>query len=273
MRYQDIEHFKNTCGYTVNGLWYPRVTKILDIKSKPALEGFLREVESYSSAEDIKNKSAKEGSLVHEVVEKVATGQKVDIPESILPAIRAFTKFKDSRGIIFCPEFIEKQIWSPKYRYAGTVDALAFVDGKFGVLDIKTSSGFWPEYNLQTAAYVSALQELEVKKAIGLPKDVQTRWILRIDQRKNCRKCGATLREKGGRIKIRPVRRSFNEGGNGKAGGVTFCGEDSHEWGELKGEVELREFPYPLKDLRAFMAAKILWEWENEYWLKQTGYL
>lgn len=263
MFYQGLEHFKSVCGYAINGIWYPRVTKILDIKSKPALENFLREVGSYSSAEDIKNKSAEEGSLIHAVVEKIAVGEEVLVPEEIRPAAAAFKEFKESRRIIFCPGFIEKQICSFKYRYAGTVDALAIIDGKFGVLDIKTSTGFYPEYNLQTAAYVSALQELGVKKATALPRDITTRWILRIDQKRTCLECGATLRTKGGRSKIR----------NGKFNGAVSCAEEAHLWDEPRGEVELREFPYLPKDFRAFVAAKILWEWENDYWLRQIGYL
>jgi len=51
------------------------------------------------------------------------------------------------------------------------------------------------DYNLQTSAYMAALES-------QLPK-LSTRWILRIDQHQVCLKCGATLRSKGGREKIR----------------------------------------------------------------------
>lgn len=263
MRYQDTEHFKSLCGYVINGTWYPRVTKILEVKAKPGLEIFFREMESFSSAEDVKNKSALEGSLVHATIEKVVRGDQADIAAEIRPAIEAFQKFRDEKNILFHPEFIERQIWSARYRYAGTVDALATIDGKFGVLDIKTSAGFYPEYNLQTAAYTLALEELETKKTLAIPRDIETRWILRIDQKRVCGKCGATLREKGGRSKIR----------NGASNGTPPCPEGIHEWGDVKGEAELREFPRSLKDMRAFVAAKILWEWENEWWLRQIGYL
>lgn len=262
MWYKNADEFKNTNGYEISGVWYPRVTKILDIKSKPALEGFFKEMESYSSAEEVKNKSAAQGSLVHETIQKLATGQEILVPEEIRPAAEAFQTYNATRKILFHTEFIEKQVWSLRHRYAGTVDALATVDGKFGVLDIKTSTGFYPEYNLQTAAYVSALQEFQVKKALALTRDIETRWILRVDQRKSCRKCGATLREKGGRIKVRK-----NKNGNG------VCLGGAHSWGETAGEIELREFPYLYKDIKAFVAAKILWEWENDYWLKQVKYI
>lgn len=263
MWYKDAEDFKAANGYEINGTWYPRVTKILDIKSKPALEGFFKEMGSYSSAEDVKNKSAAEGSLVHDTIQKLATGQAVEILEEIRPAAEAFQRFNSEKKAVFHPEFIERQVWSLRHRYAGTVDALATIDGKFGVLDIKTSTGFYPEYNLQTGAYVSALQEFPIKKLLSLPRDIGTRWILRVNQHKICKKCGSTLREKGGRSKIR----------NGRATAKTYCADDEHKWGELEGEVELREFPYFYNDVKAFVAAKVLWEWENNYWLRQTGYL
>lgn len=263
MRYKDAEEFKAGNGYVVEGIWYPRVTKILEIKSKPALDNFFKEMGSFESAESVKNKSAAEGTLVHETVQKVAIGESVSIPQEIAPAVEAFENFNKERKIFFHPEFIERQVWSMRHRYAGTVDALASIDGKFGVLDIKTSTGFYPEYNLQTAAYVSALQEFQIKKAIALPRDIETRWILRINQHKICKTCGSTLREKGGRSKIR----------NGSRTTKTYCADDEHKWGEVIGEVELREFPYFYNDVKAFVAAKVLWEWENSYWLRQTGYL
>lgn len=263
MWYRDAVHFKGTNGHELNGIWYPRVTKILEVKSKPALEYFFKEMGDYAAAEDVKNKSAEEGSLVHETVQKLAVGEPVEIPKEIKPAASAFLRFQKERGIELHPEFIERKIWSWLHRYAGTVDALATVDGKFGVLDIKTSTGFFPEYNLQTAAYVLALQELPIKQTLSLPCDIETRWILRINQHRTCARCDSTLREKGGRSKVR----------NGKGNKVKSCSNGEHEWGEITGDVELKEFPYFVKDIKAFLAAKTLWEWDNDYWLRQIGYL
>jgi hypothetical protein len=261
--FRSAEHFKGVSGHEIDGVWYPRVTKILDVKSKPALEFFMKEMESYSAAENVKNKSAEEGTLVHEIAQKVAVGEPVEVPPEIEPAISNFKEFSDEREIFFHPEFIERSIWSARHRYSGTVDALATIDGKFGVLDIKTSPSFYPEYNLQTVAYLEALKEYEVKKALELPRDVETRWILRINQHRICNKCKATLREKGGRSKVR----------NGRNNGFTPCRKDEHEWDGVVGDVELKEFPYHYKDAKAFLAAKTLWEWENDYWLRQIGYL
>jgi len=76
MRHLDGNDFMEKNGYEVEGSWYPRVTKILEVKAKPALEGFFREMGSYEAADGVKNKSAEEGTLVHEMVQKTAIGAK-----------------------------------------------------------------------------------------------------------------------------------------------------------------------------------------------------
>ena len=266
MRYKDADDFMQKNGYTMNGGWYPRVTKILEVKSKPGLDSFFKEVGSYDFAEAIKNKSAEEGTLVHETMQKLACGQPILIPEQIRPAAETFMNFIAEKNIVFHPEFVEKKVWSNFHKYAGTVDALASFGGKFGVLDIKTSTGFYPDYNLQTAAYVAALREEETKKALSLPREIETRWILRVDQCQICQRCGASLRLKGGRHKVR-IRNG------GASHQDPLCLPLGHDWGEVKGVIEMREFPEIAGDWKAFQAAKVLWDWENDYWLKQIGYV
>lgn len=269
--YKDAETFKKSCGHDVNGEWLPRVTHILSIKSKPALDIFFKEMGSYDAAEAVKAKSAEEGTKVHEVIQALGTGKDIDVADNLKPVAEAFLEFNKTAGIVFHPHFVEKSIWSQLHRYSGTIDALATINGKFGVLDIKTSTGFYSDYNLQTAAYVLALQENEIKKALSLPGEIQTRWILRVDQTKTCMRCGASLREKGGRNKIRNPRLAVGQAESE----IRNCGDShgDHFWGPVKGIIELREFPYYIRDIKAFLAAKTLWEWENDYWLRRVGYL
>ncbi len=257
MYYSNLDHFKGMSGYEIDGIWYPRVTKIVDIKAKPALYRFYAEMNNFNEGEAIKKQSASEGTLIHETVEQILMGQSPVIDPSIAPSMAAFFKFIEDKNIHADPEFVEKQIINFDERYAGTLDALALIDGKFGLLDIKTSQAIYRDYNLQTAAYMGALQNDF--------KNLQTRWILRIDQVKTCLKCGATLREKGGRKKIKLPW--LNGGYSAKAKNCV------HEWSEIKGDIELKEFPYWQEDFKAFLGAKKLWEWENDYWLRQLGYL
>ena len=264
MRYTTREQFEKENGYEIDGVWFPRVTRILEIKAKPGLDRFLREVGDYTSAETIKVKSAQEGSRVHEVAERILAGGEIDVPEEIRPAMDSLSSLVRERGIIVFPEFIERRVWSERHRYAGTIDSLAMIGGKIGVLDIKTSHGFYPEFNLQTAAYVSAFQEIVVRKALGCSFSVETRWILKINQHVECMRCSATKRVKGGHTKVR------ENGGSGSRCG----GDGGHKWGPVVGDVDIREFPYNIhSDIRAFLSAKVLWEWENEYWLRKSGYV
>lgn len=248
--YKDEEGFKEASGYTIDGVWYPRVTKIVSIKAKPALYRFYAGVKNFAEGESVKNRSASEGTAVHEAVEAILLGQEPKIDPKIQPAIKSFREFLDQKNIHATKDFVEKRVINYDHRYAGTVDAVAFIDGKLGVLDIKTSQAIYRDYNLQTSAYMDALKN----EFTGL----ETRWILKIDQVQTCQFCGARRRLKGGIEKIKP---------NGRFPCL------GHAWGEMKGDIEFKEFPYWQTDFEAFLAAKKLWEWENEFWLKKVGYL
>jgi hypothetical protein len=251
--FKNIDDFKDQCGYTIEGIWYPRVTKIVTIKSKPALYYYYGEAKSYQSAQAITEQSAKEGTAIHEAVEGFLLGKNPAVAPDIAPAYRAFLEFYEKNNIQVTPELVERRIVNHNHRYAGTVDAVALLGGKLGVLDIKTSQAVYRDYCLQTSAYMDALKNEFT--------NLQTRWILRIDQREPCIKCGAARRTKGGREKIKidwrnPIMKTCE-----------------HEWGPMQGEVELVEFPYWQQDFEAFLGAKKLWEWENDAWLKKVGYL
>lgn len=247
MYYSKIEQFKSMNGYEIDGIWYPRVTSIISIKAKPALYKYYADLPSFAAGEAIKNKSAEEGTLLHEAVEAIIDNREVTIPDLIKPAVNAFLNFKKQHEII--PHQIETKVISKKHNYAGTIDVLAEVDGKLGVLDIKTSFAIYRDYGIQAAAYVEALREQPTMPPL-------TRWILRIDQARPCiRGCGAKMREKGGNQKIRTLK-----------GRPSTC---EHVWGDSIGDIEMRELDYLEHDTKAFLAAKTLWEWENDYWVKQ----
>jgi hypothetical protein len=251
--FKNNDDFKEQCGYTIDGDWYPRVTKIVTIKAKPALYYYYGEAKSFRAAQEATERSAQEGTMLHEAVEGLLLGKTQGIPAAVAPAVRSFQEFFAKNHIEVTPELVERRIVNRDHRYAGTVDAIARIGGKLGVLDIKTSQAIYRDYSLQTSAYMDALKnEFE---------DLSPRWILKIDQIQTCVKCGAIRRVKGGREKIKtdwrnPVMRG--------------C---IHEWSELRGDIELQEFPYWQNDFAAFLGAKKLWEWENEEWLKRVGYM
>lgn len=247
------EEFKEKSGYEIDGVWYPRVTKIVEIKAKPALYRFYAKMENFESAERMKEISAQEGTLVHDTIEKIITGRSYDIDDRITPSVRAFLRFLEENEISVDPRHVEMRLVNKDERYAGTLDAIAMIEGKIGVLDIKTSQEIYRDYNLQTSAYIAAMKPV-------IP-EIETRWILRVDQVQKCLRCGALLRKKGGRISVK------TEFGNKT---MWRC---RHEWGPVEGIVELREFPEWEDDYRAFLGAKKLWEWENRDVLLKIGYL
>jgi hypothetical protein len=249
-RFKDVEDFKEQNGYTIDGVWFPRVTKIVGIKAKPALYHFYSQIGDFNKGKAITEKSAEEGTMIHDAVEALLLGKDPVIPEIVAPAVYAFKQFVKGRPIQVMPDYVERRIMHPKHRYAGTIDALATIDGKFGVLDIKTSQAIYRDYNLQTSAYMEALHET-------FP-NLETRWILRIDQESRCMICASVLRVKGGREKIRESRADLP------------C--NNHEWSLPQGVIELQEFPWWKNDFRGFLGAKYLWEWENQWWLKKVGY-
>ena len=242
--YKSASEFKEQNGYTIDDVWYPRVTAIVSIKAKPALYAFYASMPNFKAAEAMKNKSADEGTLIHDTIEAILKNEKVEIPENIKPAISAFLDFKSRNDIVV--HKVEERILSKKHGYSGTMDVLAEVNGHLGVLDIKTSMAIYRDYNMQTSAYVEALVE-----NADIPP--LSRWILRIDQNKKCVRCGASLRSKGGRDKIR--------------GDKYPC---EHEWSEMRGEYEFKELPNFDHDIKAFLACKTLWEWEHDYWLRHV---
>lgn len=255
MYYRNEDQFKDENGYIIDDVWYPRVTSIVQIKAKPGLAYFYKDVGCPKKAEEIKQQAADEGTRVHESVQSIMLGKEPDRDESIEPAVLAFRGFLEKNDIRTEESWVEKRIAHRDERYAGTVDVLAHVNGKFGVMDIKTSQAIYRDYNLQTAAYFASLRDEF--------RELETRWILRIDQQQTCRRCGATLRTKGGREKI---KHPFYDGL------VQPCPKDAHEWEEPKGVIEFQEFPYWYDDYNAFLGAKKLWEWEHSYWLRKIGY-
>lgn len=250
--FKSVEEFRERSGYDIDGAWYPRVTKIVEIKAKPALYRFYGRLSSFAEGERIKERSAAEGTAVHEAAEAVLLGQRPEVSPLISPSLEALKRFLEERHIVVDTRYVEHRLVNFEERYAGTLDAIAEIDGRRGILDIKTSQSIFRDYDLQTSAYLAAMRPL-------VP-DLETRWILRIDQVKPCVRCGATLRSKGGKHQVRTVQ------------GNLFQRTCAHEWGPAEGLIELKESPHWEEDFRAFLGAKRLWEWENAEWLKQVGY-
>ena len=52
----------------------------------------------------VKNKSAEEGSRVHDVIQRHLAGELMDVPRELTHVVSAFEKFNKQQGIFFHPE-------------------------------------------------------------------------------------------------------------------------------------------------------------------------
>lgn len=82
--------------------------------------------------------AAARGTDVHRVAEALHLGQVVEYDEAIEPYVAQYRRFLED----FKPEFLlaEAPVYNLTYKYAGTLDGVAGIDGKRVVVDIKTTA-------------------------------------------------------------------------------------------------------------------------------------
>ena len=177
--YEDNKH-----TYMVGDSIIPGVTGVVGVIDKPALkywtvklmaEHLEKNWEAGKSYDEIQIKkiiqdgkskhrqrlsdAADIGTMAHDWIEKYIKGEdpKELVNLEAKSACDAFLDWVDKNNVRFIST--EKKIYSKKYKYAGTMDFEAEIDGKKVIGDLKTSSGIWNEAILQTAAYQQARQE------------------------------------------------------------------------------------------------------------------
>lgn len=146
-------------------IYYPSVTNVLSYL--PANKFFLEWLTDVGhNADIIRNKASREGTQVHEAIEKLIKGEDIEwqdgygnakyslqVWQMILKAADFFNTYK--------PETMASElfIWSDKYKYAGATDWLGKFWGYTWLLDFKTSNQLSKGYDLQLAAYKKAVEE------------------------------------------------------------------------------------------------------------------
>lgn len=93
------------------------------------------------------------GTAVHKLAEQLVHGDEVDVPEALRGHVESYVKFLDDFNVQ--PMLVEATVVSYRYRYAGTLDLLADLNGHGRLLlDVKTArSGVFPDNALQLAGY------------------------------------------------------------------------------------------------------------------------
>jgi len=166
-------------GYShpLTGAVVPSVTTVLNVLDKPALPRWAAKSVAEFAANNKKawidlpedaaidmlkgspwrtrDKAAAAGTDAHEYCEGLLRGE-IDINSPFDPPglgeaarnLRSILKTVKPQ-----PLSIEGTVWSNKYGYAGSFDGIHIIDGEVTLVDLKTSTGVYPEYSIQLAAY------------------------------------------------------------------------------------------------------------------------
>lgn len=149
------------------GVYYPSVTSILS--AMPADPFFLQWMQEVGkNADIIRDRAAREGTQVHEGIEKlVKDKQSLEWVDDYgnarynLNVWKMLLRFQDFYNTVK-PTTLESEmfLYSDTYQYAGTTDYLCQVGDEKWLIDFKTSNHIGLSYDLQLAAYAKALEEL-----------------------------------------------------------------------------------------------------------------
>lgn len=178
------------------------------------------------------------GSEVHDWIEAHIKNQNPEMPQSkeAQIGVNAFLDWENANKVKFITS--ERLVYSKKHDFVGTLDIEAKVNGKLCLIDIKTSNGIYNSFSLQTAAYVKADEEESGKKYSG-------RWIIRL------------AKETEKEYNARMAKKNKNRAVKGKDP-VEYPPYQVFESKFLDEEATNMD-----RDYKAFLACKVLKEWDN----------
>ena len=156
--YDDIAH-----TYKVNDVKIPSVTRIIDACFEKNLTNWaisIGDVEYHriiSEALEIGNETHK--YIEEYILYEMEDGRHLPKIDKAEKSLTAFAKW-DAK---FEPEYLdaERKVYCDRYKYAGTVDAVAKINGRVCVIDFKTSKKIYKPYHLQVAAYAQAIKRID----------------------------------------------------------------------------------------------------------------
>ncbi|WP_440818176.1 hypothetical protein [Ralstonia sp. 22111] len=150
--------------YTVGAQRVPSVTQIL----APLVD--------YSQVpRTVLERARQLGSAVHRMTELYDLDDldMDDLADELRPYLTAWIKFRAETG--FVPETIEKRLYHPALRFAGTPDRSGLINRRRAVIDIKKMLYLGPVIGLQLAAYQELFEKngthVEDRYALGLRAD------------------------------------------------------------------------------------------------------
>ena len=181
--------------YEIDGLSLPSVTTILKIHNNPALNRWASNLGTELS-EQYKEETAEIGKQIHSYVARLIKGipigklEWMQLSNEIKNGIRAYERFR--LQVKFEGMETEKMVYSVKYKFAGTLDAIGKIGKNKVLVDFKTGERFYPSMFAQVTAYYKAhyeMKHIRIKELLvvnlnrntGVPdihqvKDIQPYW-------------------------------------------------------------------------------------------------
>ncbi len=149
-----------------DGTLVPSVTTVLRVLDKPALVHWAWECGMRGGDyREVRDAAARVGTLAHLLITCHLKGETPDARNcsaiEMKKARSCFAKYlKWEKEHPITPVMIETPLVSEEFKYGGTPDLLASLDGEFTLIDFKTGgSGIYPEMFYQLAAYRQLLTE------------------------------------------------------------------------------------------------------------------
>mgnify|MGYP001181738806 FL=1 len=159
-----LDYDEDAHSYKVDGVKVPSVTRIVDACFPKNLTEWAVSVgeEEYRRVTD---EALNIGNKTHEWIEKYIKlwlfrgYQTPKTGDKFFNSVSSFLEWEEK----FKPEWLyeERKVYCDKYNYAGTVDAVAKINGRICVIDFKTSKKIYKPYHLQVTAYAQAIKRID----------------------------------------------------------------------------------------------------------------
>lgn len=141
-----------------NGKRYTSVTTVLGVIAKPALYKWYADRGWEGARKELKD-AGDRGTILHSLIERHIRSEPLGAQDFPSQEIRsAFNKIVEwMQKVSFRPFLSEYQVSDDDWGVMGSLDSLAFVNGRLALPDWKGGKGIWPEHYIQTSAYLEML--------------------------------------------------------------------------------------------------------------------
>lgn len=156
----DLEYDDKAHSYKVEGVKVPSVTRVVDGCFPKDLTHWALSI-GQEEYDKVISEALEIGNDTHQWIEDyINYGHACTEPEDyISKSVNAFLGWTTE----YNPEWVdaERKVYCDKYKYAGTVDAVAKINGRIVVIDFKTSKKIYKPYHLQVTAYAQAIKRMD----------------------------------------------------------------------------------------------------------------